>query len=43
MSNTLNLSEDKNWLSLKKDIKTVVGDRVLFSYDTKLKCFIQLL
>ena len=26
MSNTLNLSEEKNWLSLKKDLKTAVGD-----------------
>ena len=26
MSNTLDLSEEKNWLSLKKDLKQVVGD-----------------
>ena len=26
MSNTLDLSEEKNWLSLKKDLKQSVGD-----------------
>ena len=26
MSNTLDLSEEKNWLSLKKDLKQLVGD-----------------
>ena len=26
MSNTLDLSDERNWLSLKKDLKTLVGD-----------------
>ena len=26
MSNTLDLSDEKNWLSLKKDLKQSVGD-----------------
>ena len=26
MSNTLDLSDEKNWLSLKKNLKQVVGD-----------------
>ena len=26
MSNTLDLSDEKNWISLKKDLKQAVGD-----------------
>ena len=34
MSNTLDLSEEKNWLSLKKDLKQSVGDS---SYNNWIK------